>query len=52
MSRIYLGSGSARLQTEPSQASSFKTEPVSIRAFFKLFFERVSSHEFYEHPYA
>ncbi|KAJ0623700.1 hypothetical protein HanIR_Chr01g0035111 [Helianthus annuus] len=32
-------SSSARLQTEPSRAGSFTTEPISSRAFF----ERVSS---------
>ncbi|MFS8005523.1 hypothetical protein Hanom_Chr13g01238311 [Helianthus anomalus] len=36
-SRARPSSSSARLQTEPSRAGSFTTEPISSRAFFELF---------------
>ncbi|MFS8028650.1 hypothetical protein Hanom_Chr16g01512951 [Helianthus anomalus] len=45
-SRARPSSSSARLQTEPSRAGSLTTKPISSRAFF----ERVVSHDFFEHP--
>ncbi|MFS7935457.1 hypothetical protein Hanom_Chr05g00403691 [Helianthus anomalus] len=36
-SRARPSSSSASLQTEPSRAGSFTTEPISSRPFFELF---------------
>ncbi|MFS7958856.1 hypothetical protein Hanom_Chr08g00683711 [Helianthus anomalus] len=36
-SRARPSSSSTRLQTEPSRAGSFTTEPISSRALFELF---------------
>ncbi|MFS7952036.1 hypothetical protein Hanom_Chr07g00602211 [Helianthus anomalus] len=47
-SRAKLSSSSARLQTEPSWLvyNQANFEP----SFFRTFFERAESHEFFEHP--
>ncbi|MFS7901344.1 hypothetical protein Hanom_Chr00s196771g01836681 [Helianthus anomalus] len=50
MSQVRPSSSSARLQTEPSRAGSFTTEPISSRAFFELFSSELRATSFLNTP--